>query len=161
MKVKQLYLKAFIIIALVICIGTSLGILYFSNNSQDKGVFTPLEVSNNQMDAKKPNLNKNDKDEYFELVGYGQLEINKSNPYINLINPSENSVYLSFDVIYNDESLYSTKLIEPGKMEQYDIYSCLDAGEHTLDYVINVYDLVDKKPLWAGINQEQQLIVKK
>lgn len=161
MKVKKLYLMAYTIIGLIVCIVVGLGILYASSNNKTSGVFTPLEVSDKQIDAQKPKLTNESDDEYFELVGYGQLQIDEANPYINLINPSENSVYLSFDVIYNDESLFQTKLIEPGKMEQYDIYSCLDAGEHTLDYVINVYDLIDQKPLWAGINQEQQLIVKK
>lgn len=158
MNNKKLYIMAFTIIGLVISIGVAGGYLYFSNSNK---VFSPLETSSSQVIAEKPNLNSSNDDQYFELVGYGQLEINESNPYINLINPSENSVYLSFDVIYNDESLYSTKLIEPGKMEQYNIYSSLNAGEHTLDYVINVYDLIDKKPLWSGINQEQQIFIKK
>lgn len=158
MKVKKLYVLTYIIIGLVACIAVAGGILYFSN---DQEVFSPLETSKRQITAERPNLNSKDDDQYFELVGYGQLQIDETNPYLNLINPSDNSVYLSFDVIYNDESLYSTELIEPGKMEQYNVYSSLDAGEHTLDYVINVYDLIDKKPLWAGINQEQQITIKK
>ena len=156
MKGKLLTKLTIIIIGLVVSIGIAGGCLYFISKNSNKS----LEISKSQTNISNPNLSKNIDNEYFELVGFGQLEINENNPYINLINPSENSVYLSFDVIYNDENLHSTNLIEPGKMEQYDIYSCLDAGEHTITYSIDVYDLADKKLLWPGIQQEQELIVR-
>ncbi|MDO5332262.1 MAG: hypothetical protein Q4E99_06235 [Bacillota bacterium] len=120
-----------------------------------------LEVSKNQTRAVDPNLKHTQDDQYFELVGFGQLQIDSDNQYINMINPSDNSVYLSFDVIYNDETLYSTKLIEPGNMEQFNIYSLLDAGTQTISYLINVYDITDMEPLWTGIEQKQELLVKK
>ena len=145
-----------IIIGLLTMICIAGGTLYVIKKQEKPS----LEVSNSQITADNPNLTKHTDDQYFELVGFGQLEISEGNPYINLINPSENSVYLSFDVIYKDESLYQSNLIEPGKMEQYDVYSSLDAGEHTITYSINVYDLVDKKLLWPGIQQEQELIIK-
>ena len=155
MHTKRLYTFLYVIIGLVIMIVIAGGILYKQTESQKI-----LEVSNKQLEAQNPNLTHKADDEYFELVGFGELEINDSNPYINLINPSKNQVYLSFDVIYNDEQLYSSNLIEPGKMEQYNIYECLDAGEHTLTYSINVYDINNKEPLWTGIQQEQELIIK-
>lgn len=151
MNNKLLTKLTVVIIGLVVSIGIAGGYLYITQQP---------EVSSSQLDASNPNLTKSDDDQYFELVGFGQLEINKDNPYINLINPSENSVYLRFDVVYNDEKIHKTNLIEPGKMEQYDIYSCLDAGEHTITYSIDVYDLKDKQLLWPGIQQEQELIVK-
>ena len=120
-----------------------------------------LEVSSNQTRAVDPNLSHTQDDQYFELVGFGQLQIDKDNQYVNMINPSNNSVYLSFDVIYNDDTLYSTKLIEPGNMEQFNVYSLLDAGTQTISYLINVYDILDKQPLWTGIEQKQELLVKK
>jgi len=76
-----------------------------------------------------------------------------------LINSSENNVYLSFDVLYKDESLYKTGLISPGQMEQYNIYNKLDAGQHTLTYSINVYD-TNENILWSGIQQEQEILIK-
>ena len=118
-----------------------------------------LEVSNNTLSAQDPNLIQKVDDQYFELVGYGELEINEEQPYLNLINPSGNSVYLSFDVIYNDNVLYQTKLIEPGKMEQFDVYRLLDAGQHTITYSIDVYDLADQTPLWTDIQQEQEILI--
>ena len=147
-----------IIIGLIILILIALGFLFVSFKGLNT---TKFELSNNQIDANNPNLINKVDDQYFELVGFGRLEINNDNRNLNLINPSNNTVYLSFDVIYDNESLYQTKFIEPGKMEVFDIYSCLNAGEHTITYSINVYDLVDQKPLWTGIKQEQEIIIKK
>ena len=150
-KLFKIFRKVIIILSIMICIS----LIILLRNKID------LSVSNSQVDAAMPNLKNTAENEYFELMGFGKLEINETNPYLNLINTSDNKVYLSFDVIYNDNVLYSTKLIEPGKMEQYDIYSCLDAGEHTITYSINVYDLIDKSPLWTGIEQEQEIQIKK
>ena len=150
-KLLKIFRKVIIILSIMICIS----LIILLRNKID------LSVSNSQVDAAMPNLKNTAENEYFELMGFGKLEINETNPYLNLINTSDNKVYLSFDVIYNDNVLYSTKLIEPGKMEQYDIYSCLDAGEHTITYSINVYDLIDKSPLWTGIEQEQEIQIKK
>lgn len=151
---KRLTIIIISLLALITIAGCALFSIKKPNSNEQ------LQISDSQVIAQNPSLTKHTDDQYFELVGFGQLEISQDNPYINLINPSENSVYLSFDVIYNDENLHSTKLIEPGKMEQYNVYSCLDAGEHTITYSINVYDLVDKKLLWPGIQQEQELLIK-
>ena len=117
-------------------------------------------LSSNQMEASNPNLTNSVDDGYFELVGFGRLQLDENNQNLNLINPSENRVYLSFDVIYNDDVLYESDLIEPGKMEQYNAYGGLNAGEHTITYSINVYDIENKKPLWTGIKQKQEVIIK-
>lgn len=157
MENKILKKLTIIIIGLIILILIALGVLFLNWQKEDTVKF---ELSNNQVDASNPNLINKVDDQYFELVGFGTLEIDSDNPNLNLINPSNNSVYLSFDVIYNDELLYQTKFIEPGKMEVFDIYSCLDAGRHTITYSINVFDLVDQKPLWTGIKQEQEILIK-
>ena len=155
---RRIVTTIIIIILLLLLIGLSLFVILRNLNAEN-GNF--LEISNSQIKASNPNLTGSSEEEYFELVGFGQLEINNDNPNLNLINPSGNSVYLCFDVIYNDDVLYSTKLIEPGKMEQFNIYSYLDAGEYTIDYKINVYDLNSQKPLWTGIQQKQEILIKK
>ena len=157
MENKILKKLTIIIIGLIILILIALGVLFLNWQKEDTVKF---ELSNNQVDASNPNLINKVDNQYFELVGFGTLEIDSDNPNLNLINPSNNSVYLSFDVIYNDELLYQTKFIEPGKMEVFDIYGCLDAGRHTITYSINVFDLVDQKPLWTGIKQEQEILIK-
>lgn len=152
-KKRLIFIICIIIILLLLLL---LGYFLLNTRNHSKPLF---KISDNQLKAENPNLNKTSKDEYFELVGFGQLEINKDNPNINLINPSNNGVYLSFDVIYNDKSLFKTELIEPGNMEQFDIYSCLNAGEHTITYSINVYDITNHNPLWTGIQQQQDIVV--
>lgn len=154
---KRINTYTFIIIILLILIGIS-GCVLYKNINQD---FIPLGLSDNQIQASDPNLLSRNKQDTFELVGYGQLEIDDTYPNINLINPKDNAVYLKFDVIYNDEILYSTKLIEPGKMEQFNIYSCLDAGEHTLIYSIDVISMETKEVTWPGIRQEQEILIRK
>lgn len=158
MKTKKLYGLTITIIGLCILIGIGGVVLYTSKQESN---YVEATVSKSQISADSPKLTSNEDDEYFELMGFGQLEINEQYPNLNMINPSENKVYLSFDVIYNDNVLYSTELIEPGMMEQFDIYSCLDAGEHTITYSIDVYDIDNMDPLWNGIKQEQEIIIKK
>lgn len=158
MKTKKLYGLTITIIGLCILIGIGGVVLYTSKQESN---YVGANVSKSQISADSPKLTSNEDDEYFELMGFGQLEINEQYPNLNMINPSENKVYLSFDVIYNDNVLYSTELIEPGMMEQFDIYSCLDAGEHTITYSIDVYDIDNMDPLWNGIKQEQEIIIKK
>lgn len=157
-KTEEKKLKRIVIIIIILILLIVIGGLIIIINSNN--LSNVLEISNNQIEAANPIRTNSVDEEYFELVGFGQLELNDSNRNLNLINPSENSVYLSFDVIYNDDVLYQTKLIEPGKMEQYDVYSCLDAGKHTITYSINVYDIDDQKPLWKGIKQEQEIIIR-
>lgn len=158
MKTKKLYCLTITIIGLCILIGIGGVVLYTSKQESN---YVEATISKSQISADSPKLTSNEDDEYFELMGFGQLEINEQYPNLNMINPSENKVYLSFDVIYNDNVLYSTELIEPGMMEQFDIYSCLDAGEHTITYSIDVYDIDNMDPLWNGIKQEQEIIIKK
>ena len=112
-----------------------------------------MKVSETQSDYVNPLDQQQDEEAYTELMGFGCL--------IYLINPSDNEVYLSFDVLYEGRSLYKSDLIAPGKMEQFDICSVLDAGKHTLTYSISSYDLNDKKVLWAGVQQNQDVSIRK
>ena len=152
---KFLIFTAITIVTLVLAIGIC-GFWLFRNKSK---ISQKLEHSHNEIGASEPNLISSSSDDTFEIVGYGQLEINKDNPNINLINSSENNVYLSFDVLYDDEILYKTGLISPGQMEQCNVYNKLDAGQYTLTYSINVYD-INENILWSGIQQEQKILIK-
>lgn len=98
---------------------------------------------------------------YTEVMGFGCLYIDKNHPFIYLINPEGNEVYLSFDIYKDEEMFYSSKLIEPGMMEQFNIYECLNAGKHTLTYSIASFDMNDKTVLWSGIKQKQEISITK
>lgn len=152
---KFLIFTAVTIVILVLSIGIC-GFWLVRNKPETS---QKLSHSQNEVKASQPNLVSSSNDDTFEIVGYGQLEINKDNPNINLINSSENNVYLSFDVLYGDEILYKTGLISPGQMEQCNVYNKLDAGQYTLTYSINVYD-TNENVLWSGIQQEQKILIK-
>lgn len=147
-----------IVLVIIIILILLLGIKACSISKGNKNI---LDISENQIEANDPNLLSSSDNEYFEIVGYGQLEINENNKNINLINPSDNMVYLKFEVFNNDNLLHTTKLIQPGKMEQYDIYSILDAGKHTLTYSIDVVDIKTQSTTWSGIKQKQEILIKK
>lgn len=147
-----------ILILFALVLFTSLKLLTNKNNVNKP--IANIGLSTNQTNAENPDLSSTSEQEYFELQGFGQLEINETNRNINLINPKGNKVYLSYKVLDGDNVLYETELIEPGKMIQFDIYSCLNAGEHTITYSIDVYDISTKVMLWSGIKQEQDLLIK-
>lgn len=156
--------KLLIVLTCIILILSALVIftsfkLFKNKNSFDEPVAN-IGLADNQTNAENPNLTSTNQQDYFELQGFGQLEINETNRNINLINPKGNKVYLSYKVLNGDNVLFETELIEPGKMIQFDIYSCLNAGEHTITYSIDVYDISTNAILWSGIKQEQDLLIK-
>lgn len=161
-KKKKMTILWLYVLILLIIIGL-LFYLYFMKKRDD--VRIELNVSDKQTaldtSAKFRVLNKEEEDEYIELVGYGLLEIDKDYPYIYLENPSDNDAYLKFDVIYKGETLYSSDLVEPGHMETYNIYERLDAGQHTISYVISAYRMSTMKAYWTGVEQIQEIIIYK
>ncbi len=157
-QIKQNIIMILLCILLLI-MGTGLFILFRSYSRLSESC--ELKVSQDQEDIVLPTEKKDLEDAYTELMGFGCLELDVNEPFIYLINPSDNQVYLSFDVIYNDETLYKSDLIAPGKMESFDVYSCLNAGEHTLTYSISSYDLNNKAVLWAGVRQNQDVLIRK
>lgn len=120
-----------------------------------------MRVSDRQKEYADPMDKKAEEEAYTELMGFGCLELSENEPFIYLINPPDNGVYLCFEVRCKDQTLYHSGLIEPGKMEDFDVYSCLDAGEHTLTYSISSYDLKNEAVLWSGVQQNQDILVKK
>ena len=139
-----------IVVLLTVILSTHL--IHINKKDEEK-----LPISRNSEAIKEPNLYGNHSQEYFELNGFGKLTIDKTNPYIHLINPSNNDVYLQYTVFNGDNVLYTTELIEPDTMVKFDIFNKLDAGNHSLTYVINVYDTNTYKQLWSGINQIQEI----
>ena len=94
-----------------------------------------------------------------KIIGDDLDYLSKNNPYIYLRNDKDNSVYLQFDVCENDEVVYSSNLIEPGKLEQINICSLLSTGEHKLVYHITSYDLESHKILLSGIKQIKNITI--
>ena len=156
---KKKLILIILIILLILLI--SMTIFLFFRNRSSETIYSDREVSDTQSDMQLPDNHTDNGEEFTELMGFGCLDIDKDNPYIYLINPSDNQVYLSFDVMKGDETLYKSALIAPGKMEEFDIYSCLNAGKHTLSYTVSSYDLESKAVLWSGIRQDQEISIVK
>ena len=152
----------FLIILCILILMIGIGIFIIVKEPFIKySLFADRDVSATQSDINVDLDHKNNETAYTELMGFGRLELDYDYPNVYLINPSDNDVYLSFDVMNNDEIIYQSGLIEPGKMEEFDAYSCLNAGEHTLVYSISSYDLESKAVLWSGIRQNQEILIRK
>lgn len=123
-------------------------------------ILNEKKISNSQTKTDIP-IRETKEDGYTELIGYGLLEIDKDYPYLYLQNKENNDVYMSFEVIYDNNILYESDLVEPGMMERFDVYSCLNAGQHTLTYSISTYDMTSKEVLWSGIQQKQDILIRK
>ena len=160
-KQEKRRLILFVIIMIMLLIQLALLIYILVSRNNDRLITADKDVSDIQSEISYDLNHTQDSDAYTELMGFGQLEINSDFPDVYLINPQDNDVYLSFDVIYDDETLYQSGLIEPGKMEKFDIFSRLDAGRHELIYSISSYDLGSKALLWSGIRQNQEILINK
>lgn len=160
-KKKKMAILWLYVVILLLIIGLLI-YLYFLNKD-DVNIALNISETQTAIDSstKFRVLNKEDESEYVELVGYGLLEIDKEYPNIYLENPSDNNAYLSFDVVYKDKILYQSDLIEPGNMDIFNIYDCLDAGQHSISYVISAYRISNKKPYWTGVEQIQEINITK
>ena len=161
MNRKERNLRIIIIIILIIIVILDLLLLLDKEKVKIFNGESSREVSDKEVTLEKIRKENKDREAFTEITGYGQITLDKDYPDICLMNSENNNVYLSYDVYCDNQKLYSTGLIHPGKMETCDIYSCLDAGKHTLIYKINSYDLDTKQIYWSGIKQEQNILINK
>ena len=149
-----------LLLLFIIIIGLIL-IIYYMRINQRNIIYTDKQVSENLREILNPTIRDSDEDSYTEIMGFGEIYIDSQSPDIYLINPESNDVYLSFVVACEDEKLYESGLITPGKMDTFDVYGCLDAGKHNLVYSISSYDINTKALLWSGVNQNQEITIYK
>lgn len=160
-KQRQSKRKTIIILMLIIILIMIVFISYLLIKGNGRNVFiSDKEVSENQSEIDL-DIDHHKEEGYTEVMGFGCLDIDKDYPFIYLINPESNEVYLSFEVYKDEDMLYSSALIEPGMMEEFNIYECLNAGKHTLTYSIASYDMKNKSLLWSGIKQKQDISITK
>lgn len=145
-----------VLLVLIVFVG---GYFILSGQEGSSRPTTDLAVSQNQDDINIPQRTKNT--EYTEYNGFGKITVDADYPNVYLTNPEANTVYMQFDVYEGDKLLYESGLIEPGKMENLDVYSMLDAGDHTLTYSITTYDIDTRELCMEGVRQEQDVNVVK
>jgi len=98
-----------------------------------------------------------------QVPGYNNITIpaNTSNVNITLLNPEGNPCYFTFELVLkdNDESLYSSKMVEPSScIEQIALSKQLTKGEYKATIKIRTYSIEDLVPM-NDANVETTLIV--
>ena len=145
-----------VLLVLIVFIG---GYFILNRNEGSGRPTTDLAVSQNQDDIKIPQRTKNT--EYTEYNGFGKITVDAEYPNVYLTNPEANTVYMQFDVYEGDKLLYESGLIEPGKMENLNVYDTLSAGDHSLTYSITTYDIDTRELCMEGVEQVQEVTVVK
>lgn len=163
LKPKNIFIP---IIIGIIAIGGFFGCLLIPSGSfnEAKGDKPGLEIEEgNDWDGNMPeNGEKNDTkavQESITIPGYADLYVSEESPNIQLINPSDNSVYLIYTIKEGDNVIYETKAIENGKMVNVNMFKLLSKGKHELSFIITTYDIKTQAPC-NGATQTVSLTVK-
>lgn len=99
--------------------------------------------------------------EYIDVPGYSNLQVTSEKKTVRLINPEDNTVYFVYQINSdNGKMIYKTKAIKPGNMVEVDLYSILSSGDHTVNIVVNTYD-VDTQEVCNGTTQQVMINVVK
>ncbi len=86
--------------------------------------------------------------EDIEIVGYERITVTKENPYVQLINPTGNTVYFKYAIMAPDKQkvVMTTNLIPPGKYVQWNAREDLLPGEYDVPLLLSTYDLTTQAP---------------
>ena len=98
---------------------------------------------------------------HIALPGYEEITITAGTDtaYVALWNPPSNPCYFQFQMVYDDEVLYESGLIEPGKaVTEVPLGRTFDAGIYDLNIVINTFSLEDGETPMNGGNIECSLV---
>lgn len=98
-----------------------------------------------------------------KIPGYASISIpaNEQDVRISLLNPEENPCYFIFELVLDDtgETLYTSKLVEPGKaIQEQTLSRTLDAGEYGATIKISTFSLKDQAQM-NGANVKTKLLV--
>lgn len=153
---KSLYPFFLLLLLLLLLVGT-----LWMNRSRISDI-TGIELDD-LIDWDKDKNKENSKEikEQTVIPGFVSMTVEKSDPYVQLGNPKQNTVYFVYK-IYDTKSnklVYSTKGIEPGKAVNWDPYNQLKAGEYELQISIEAYDLETMRAC-NGANQKMTLTIK-
>lgn len=119
-----------------------------------------VDCNSEAIDVPKPHIS-DDGSEMTEIVGYENVLVNVDNQNIYIVNPKNNTVYLQYDIYYNNELIHSTDLIPPDRMVEVNVYDLLDRGEVELLYEIDSFDLKTQEECLSNITQIVKVKVEK
>lgn len=164
-KSKKFNRWVIIVICLMIVVLTSL-IVFRScssdaNRNNNDNTYGKYEVTDGRIKHEVKDKDDNDIG-YIKFAGYGQYEVSKEQPSIELSNPSTNFTDFVFTV-KNAESkklIGKTEKVSPGKfvyMNVLDFYKT--PGVYNVDINITTYDSETGVQL-NGVNQKMEITVK-
>ncbi len=84
--------------------------------------------------------------EYIEFAGYSFLYATENEPSVLLENPESNDVYFTYEVILEETGeviLEETGLIQPGTALPWEVFTCLEKGEHKVSFRVRTYDMTN------------------
>lgn len=97
-----------------------------------------------------------------KIPGYGELRVPQGERTwnITLANPKENTCYFKYTIKVDDETLYESDFIEPGKaVREFEVSKLLDSGDYEIHLQISTYTMDDDLTQMNGANVKSILHV--
>ena len=85
--------------------------------------------------------------ESIEIPGYSLLWVSKEEPEIILVNPTNNTVYFKYQIVYKDEVILETDYLKPNSQIKADLYEKMNTpGTYDIKFIINTFDVETLAP---------------
>ena len=152
---RGLFTPLFLIALCLIVIGAGIWVVGRTNYpGNDLDIADGDDISNIPEDSEVI-----DYETYIELPYLSTIEV-KSNP-VPLINPENNTVYMGFKILYNDETIYESEgAVRPGEFLTWDARQYFkNAGNYNVVIVISTYD-VETREECSSANIESVVTIK-
>ena len=97
-----------------------------------------------------------------KIPGYGEITVpaGETTWKITLANPEENTCYFKYTIKVDDETLYESDFIEPGKaVREFEVSKLLDSGDYEIHLQISTYTMDDDLTQMNGANVKSVLHV--
>ena len=143
---KNIIIVIMAVLFLIIC---ALLIIFISNMNKDSQDDLAIATDTIKYSTDVMQLGAEDTGD-IKIPGYDTITIpaNTKDVKIILPNPEGNECYFKFELIVDNESIYTSKLVEPGRaITQLELTKTLDRGEYDLIIKVSPYSLEDKAAL--------------
>ena len=130
--VKHSVLPLIILLLLILCL---IAAILLPNSKIEKPI---LNFENQVPYSEEVTQEESDKSDQVAIVLKQKYTVNKNNPNIKLLNYKENTKYLSYQILYNNNIIGKTDLIKPGNVVDFNIYSQFNQ-KGTYPIVLKIY----------------------
>ena len=152
-------------ILLIIAIGVSVyfAILYFTDKKDNNNSSSGLIFDPNTKDYIGDNPeNKSGDEQGIKIPGYGTVTLpaNKTDVKMVLLNPEDNPCYFTFELVVEDETYYTSGLVEPSKcIEDLKLAKPLKKGNYKAVLKVRAYSLDESRSPMNSADVKFDLIV--